>query len=269
MDRCPVRLALALLALTVTVSAQTQPQPAANPCRRGCQLAGLWNATYAGGPLRVQITVTGRKFTGVLLDGNDFVPAGKSTITGEFDGKTATFTGQQVCAFSGYQNPWWAAVRFRFETPDSFTEDVVTNGCGGFPTHWTRNTNPASGKFTVQHSGSKLDVTVDSAIMFTFNRAELKPQAKAVLAEIKRAVLDPHAQSKILISGYTDDVGDPAYNLRLSEARARSVGDWLQQNGVPADRLVTKGFGKERPKVPNTNAANRAQNRRVEIELTD
>lgn len=71
----------------------------------------------------------------------------------------------------------------------------------------------------------------------------------------------------ISIGGHTDDVGEERYNLELSEKRAESVFNYLVEKGVEADRLQYRGFGKSNPLVPNSSAANRALNRRVEIIL--
>ncbi|EON76340.1 hypothetical protein ADIS_3468 [Lunatimonas lonarensis] len=71
----------------------------------------------------------------------------------------------------------------------------------------------------------------------------------------------------ISIGGHTDDVGDERYNIELSERRAQAVYNYLIDKGIEVDRLDFRGFGKSSPLVPNTSAANRALNRRVEIVL--
>jgi outer membrane protein OmpA-like peptidoglycan-associated protein len=70
---------------------------------------------------------------------------------------------------------------------------------------------------------------------------------------------------KIAIHGHTDDLGDDAKNLLLSENRAKAVVEFLVQQGVTADRLSAKGFGETKPKVPNTSNENRSKNRRTEF----
>jgi outer membrane protein OmpA-like peptidoglycan-associated protein len=71
---------------------------------------------------------------------------------------------------------------------------------------------------------------------------------------------------KILIEGHTDNVGTPASNLTLSDARAAAVKAALVGDfGIDGGRLTTKGFGDTKPAVPNTTATGRAQNRRVEV----
>jgi len=81
-------------------------------------------------------------------------------------------------------------------------------------------------------------------------------------------VADLLAQDKTLkveLQGHTDNVGGDAYNQTLSQARARSVVDWLAKHGVAADRLSAKGYGKKMPVAGNNTNEGRAKNRRVEI----
>jgi outer membrane protein OmpA-like peptidoglycan-associated protein len=102
-------------------------------------------------------------------------------------------------------------------------------------------------------------------ILFATGKAELRPESRAVLKEIA-ATLKQHGDLKILIEGHTDNVGAAAANLTLSDARAAAVkASLVVEYGVSADRLTTKGLGDTKPSVPNTTAAGRAQNRRVEI----
>jgi len=102
-------------------------------------------------------------------------------------------------------------------------------------------------------------------ILFATGRAELQPESRPVLKEIA-ATLKDHADLKILIEGHTDNVGAPASNLTLSDARAAAVKAALVADfAIPADRISTKGFGDTKPAVPNATAEGRAQNRRVEV----
>lgn len=70
---------------------------------------------------------------------------------------------------------------------------------------------------------------------------------------------------RLEVQGFTDNVGDPNMNYGLSFARARTVRNELQRLGVPRSHLSFKAFGEKNPKLPNTSAANRAANRRVEF----
>ena len=102
-------------------------------------------------------------------------------------------------------------------------------------------------------------------ILFETGKAELKPESTPVLKEIASTLKD-HPDLKILIEGHTDNVGQPATNLSLSDARASAVKTALaSSHGIAADRITTKGLGDTKPAKPNTTPEGRAQNRRVEI----
>ena len=71
------------------------------------------------------------------------------------------------------------------------------------------------------------------------------------------------------IGGHTDDVGSDADNLELSEARARSVREYLIQQGVPASDISSRGYGESRPRADNGTPEGRARNRRTEFRVTN
>jgi outer membrane protein OmpA-like peptidoglycan-associated protein len=104
-------------------------------------------------------------------------------------------------------------------------------------------------------------------VLFDFNKATLKPEAKNQLARVLQVLKDqPGAQ--VDIAGHTDGVGSDAYNMKLGKARADSVANYLAQNGVPRQNIRTESFGKRQPVASNATAEGRAQNRRVEITLS-
>ena len=102
-------------------------------------------------------------------------------------------------------------------------------------------------------------------ILFETGRAELRPESRPVLKEIA-STMKKYGDLKILIEGHTDNVGSAAGNLTLSDQRAAAVKAALVADfAIDASRLTTKGFGDTKPSMPNTSAAGRSQNRRVEI----
>ena len=72
---------------------------------------------------------------------------------------------------------------------------------------------------------------------------------------------------RIMISGHTDNVGNDANNMKLSEKRSNSVANYLNSKGVPRDRMIVKWYGETKPIADNGTAEGRAQNRRVEMEI--
>lgn len=101
-------------------------------------------------------------------------------------------------------------------------------------------------------------------VNFDFNKAILRPDSEPVLNQVLALFThDPTYSAEI--GGHTDNIGNSAYNRKLSAARADAVKDWLIAHGVTASRLSTAGYGDTRPLVPNTSDENRARNRRVEL----
>ncbi len=107
-----------------------------------------------------------------------------------------------------------------------------------------------------------------SSIQFETNSAEIDVNSFQELGELVELMKD-NPNMKVEISAHTDDVGSEAYNLRLSEKRAQAAVDYLIQNGVKSEQLVAKGFGENKPIVPNDSDENRAKNRRVELRIID
>jgi len=73
----------------------------------------------------------------------------------------------------------------------------------------------------------------------------------------------------IYVDGYCDAIGSEEYNLKLSQRRADAVARYLEDKGIPASRLIARGFGKTNFVAPNDTDEGRAQNRRVELVPTE
>lgn len=101
-------------------------------------------------------------------------------------------------------------------------------------------------------------------VLFSFDRASLTRSAKYTIAEIAEVVAAV-PDRLIAVEGHTDSIGSVAYNKRLSVNRAQSVAKSLERNGIPARRMVVRGFGEGAPIATNNSEAGRARNRRVEV----
>ena len=101
-------------------------------------------------------------------------------------------------------------------------------------------------------------------ITFETGKATIKPESFKVL-DSATAVLKQFEDVRIEVQGHTDDVGDDAKNLTLSQDRAAAVVAYFVSKGIAADRLVALGYGETKPVAPNDSAANRGLNRRVEF----
>ncbi len=103
-------------------------------------------------------------------------------------------------------------------------------------------------------------------IYFDYDSANIKAESFPILDTVAQTLL-ANEGVRVRIVGHTDSDGSSSYNQGLSERRAQSVFDYLVNKGVPAAHLSSAGAGEERPAVPNTSAANKAQNRRIEFEI--
>jgi OOP family OmpA-OmpF porin len=115
---------------------------------------------------------------------------------------------------------------------------------------------------------------VDTTTWFNFDRllfdtgqATLQPSSQEQLANIA-AILKAYPNVHVKIGGYTDNTGDAAANLALSQARAKNVMDALVAAGIDPSRLESQGYGDQYPVGDNSTEAGRAQNRRIALLVT-
>ncbi|EPP5450674.1 OmpA family protein [Escherichia coli] len=110
-------------------------------------------------------------------------------------------------------------------------------------------------------------VRLNSLALFDAGKWTLKPGATKWLVN---ALVDIKAKAGwlIVVSGHTDNTGDPQRNQALSLKRAEAVRDWMRDTGdIPQSCFAVQGYGESRPVAPNETAEGRARNRRVEISL--
>ena len=104
-------------------------------------------------------------------------------------------------------------------------------------------------------------------IFFDFDKAEIRPDAKAPLAE-DIAWLKAHPQTAITIEGHCDERGTSEYNLGLGERRAKSTKDYLAASAIDGKRITTVSYGKERPFVLGHDETAWKWNRRAHFVVT-
>ena len=102
-------------------------------------------------------------------------------------------------------------------------------------------------------------------VYFEFDSYELISKSKSEL-ELVFQFLKNNKHLQVEIAGHTDALGDKAYNLELSEKRARSVFDFLMEKGIPETRMKYKGYGSQYP-VEQNNKQVDAKNRRIEFRI--
>jgi outer membrane protein OmpA-like peptidoglycan-associated protein len=119
-------------------------------------------------------------------------------------------------------------------------------------------------KVETANEGEAIKVTFESGILFATNSSTLSNASKASLAKFAES-LKTNSDTNVEIFGHTDNTGNDAINIPLSQQRAAAVQSYLIMQGVNSGRLISHGKGSIEPVAPNNSTAGRAQNRRVEI----
>ena len=103
-------------------------------------------------------------------------------------------------------------------------------------------------------------------VQFEYSKSTLLTSSLPVLDEVVR-VMNQNPNYRLAVSGHTDNDGDEAQNLLLSELRAQAVANYLVSKGIRPERISAKGFGETQPKTSNDTKEGQAINRRVEFKI--
>lgn len=128
----------------------------------------------------------------------------------------------------------------------------------------------AKRELQAQETEKNVTFNLQGDVAFDSGKSALRPEGETSLEKVA-VVISQFPESKVLITGYTDNKGGAKANLALSEKRAEAVKDWLVKKGVSAAAITIKGMGEENPVALNQNPNGtdnpdgRRQNRRVEI----
>lgn len=120
---------------------------------------------------------------------------------------------------------------------------------------------------SVTRAGDQIILNMPSDITFAVDQDAVKPSFYQVLNSVA-LVLQKYKQTLVDVYGHTDSSGDDQYNFDLSQRRALAVANYLSAQGVDSRRFAVTGFGETKPIASNASTAGRAQNRRVEIQLS-
>jgi peptidoglycan-associated lipoprotein len=147
-----------------------------------------------------------------------------------------------------------AAVLLVAACAESPKNEGATSGTGnGSGTMTATTVTPGSEQDLVQNVGDR--------VFFDFDKSDIKPEGQQTL-EKQSAWLKKYPNVTVTVEGHCDDRGTREYNLALGERRAAAVKKALVALGIPANRISTISYGKERPAVVGDNEAAWAQNRR-------
>lgn len=156
--------------------------------------------------------------------------------------------------------------------------DTMTSGAAAM----VRETLPGGVELNVPATGIEARLvrfikdpaaTVNDTTWFDFDRllfetgsATLRPESQEQLRYVAQ-ILQAYPNVRVRIGGYTDNTGDAAANVSLSQARAESVMRELVSLGVAPNRLDARGYGAEHPVADNATEEGRAQNRRIALRV--
>jgi peptidoglycan-associated lipoprotein len=111
-------------------------------------------------------------------------------------------------------------------------------------------------------SQQDLEASAGDRVFFAFDRSDITPEAQQILAR-QADWLRRYPNVTVTIEGHADERGTREYNLALGERRAQAVKNVLVAMGIPASRISTISYGKERPAVVGSSEEAYAQNRRA------
>ena len=133
------------------------------------------------------------------------------------------------------------------------------------PTEAVQPAVPAPAPVTPPALAAK--TTIQAEALFDLGQANIKAHGRTALDDLAQK-LEAFNYDVVITIGHTDSVGSDAYNQKLSEQRASAVRSYLVGKGVDAARIKSEGRASKQPVASNATAQGRAQNRRVEIEVT-
>ena len=112
-------------------------------------------------------------------------------------------------------------------------------------------------------------IVILRAVFFNNDQDVILKKSFPVLQAVANALVTQPEITKLAVEGHTDDRGDAAHNVDLSDRRASSVQRWLVEHGIEAARLSAKGYGPQHPIADNGTLYGRAKNRRVEFRILE
>ena len=144
---------------------------------------------------------------------------------------------------------------------------VLLAGCSSTPEPPPGGAQSPGGPGTGSRSGlpgsqQDLEASAGDRVFFAFDRSDITPESQQILAR-QADWLRRYPNVTVTIEGHADERGTREYNLALGERRAQAVKNVLVAMGIPASRISTISYGKERPAVVGSSEEAYAQNRRA------
>jgi OOP family OmpA-OmpF porin len=170
---------------------------------------------------------------------------------------------------NGNQNIFWLTVTYKFDAPPLPAAPVrVAEAPKPAPPPPPPPPPPPAPTPQVQK------ITLDSNVLFDFDKATLKPEGKAAIdSQVVGKLAQIQKLEVVLVLGHTDRLGSAAHNQKLSKERADAVRDYLVIKGVDRSKIETVGMGEKQPVVQCDQKNRKAlidclqPNRRVEVQV--
>ncbi|WP_133667589.1 OmpA family protein [Paraburkholderia sp. BL10I2N1] len=139
---------------------------------------------------------------------------------------------------------------------------ALLSACSGLDRNHEIALNQATG-IEVTQGENGVQMRLPEKVLFNFDQSTLRTDAAPALA--RAVVLLKRSNKPVIVEGHTDNVGTHEYNMQLSEARATTVVNALEERDIPVSRITTRGFAYDRPVASNDTPEDQARNRRTEI----
>lgn len=195
-------------------------------------------------------------------------PIPKGTIAGKVTDKstgapvmaTISFPGSDVPSVATDMNGMYSVT----VVAGSYTLSASADGYGPMSSSVTVSQNQTSTQdFVLLSTTAKITLR---GIKFATGKSTITPESYEVLEDAIK-LLNDYPNVRVEIAGHTDSRGSKTKNMKLSQARADAVREYLIGKGIAADRLVAKGYGSAEPVASNKTAEGREENRRIEFRV--
>ncbi len=151
---------------------------------------------------------------------------------------------------------------------DGATVGAIADAFAGVEAGTNAKAATTLGSLTAGFSGNDLVATLNQATFgFPYGTADLPASVQGLIGAAANGLKTLPPGAKFEIAGYTDNSGDPAANVALSQKRADAVRDALVAAGAPSDALIARGYGGQDPIASNDTEAGRFKNWRIEFHL--
>lgn len=240
-----------------------EPLPDTSAMTKGPEIKGIITARKAD---KLKVTAADGTSTVVFINEDTRIKASSGLFGSKSKLEAASLlNGLPVTVKTMQAGSTLLASQISFKNGDFKTANMIRNGTAQGFAEQTAATQALRGRMG---DIDKYNVKNTTNVYFDTGKAALSPQAKAELCQAA-STADGMDNALLLVVGYTDSVGNEDYNQQLSEKRAASVINYLQQQcrWKPYRMLTPTGMAEADPVADNTTAEGKAQNRRVAVNV--